>query len=257
MPALRSQQGFTLIEIITVIVVLSIVAVIGTGFIVSSTTAYGTAQSRALLANTGRQAIERMTRQLRGALPYSVRVTNGDSCLQYLPIAGGGNYLGVLPDAANGAPGTASIATAPHNLDFGTGVFVSVGAMATDELYGADPVSRAMLDSRTATSLTLTSAKVWARNSLSRRFYLLDQPQAFCLVGGQLRFYPSLNVADATVNLAAGYDLLANNAVAVGTAFALSAGSDSRNINVLFNIGFAAGGEQVDFAQEVLIRNVP
>jgi MSHA biogenesis protein MshO len=260
MAAERSQQGFTLIEIITVLVVLSIVAVIGTGFIVSSTNSYLTTQNRALLTNTGRQAVERMTRQLRGALPNSVRITNGGNCLQFFPVAGGGNYLGTLPVTGVVPLGSDhdQIPTAPHQVDFGTAVFVSVGAMSDDELYGASPVSRATLANRSSTLLTLDGPKTWARNSASRRFYLLDQPQAFCLVGEQLRFYPAQDATAGNVNTGGGYDLLANNAIAVGTtAFVLSAGSENRNINVSFNIGFTAGGERVDFAQEVLIRNVP
>jgi MSHA biogenesis protein MshO len=69
-------QGFTLIEVITVIVILSIVAVLGSKFVVDSTRSYQSTQTRSRLVNTGRQAVERMSRQLRVALPYSVRLTN-------------------------------------------------------------------------------------------------------------------------------------------------------------------------------------
>ena len=58
------SQGFTLIEVITVIVILSIVAVLGTKFVVDSTKSYQTTQTRSRLVNTGRQAVERM----KGAL---------------------------------------------------------------------------------------------------------------------------------------------------------------------------------------------
>src|SRR6188768_3006752 len=99
--ALKSQliqSGFTLIELITVIVILSILASIGTGFVVSATESYQRTQTRALLVNTARQALERMTRQLRIALPYSVRITNNGSCIEFMPIAAGGNYLEPVAD---------------------------------------------------------------------------------------------------------------------------------------------------------------
>ncbi len=53
----RSERGFSLIELITVVVVLAVVATIGTGFIVSATESYRQTQARALLVNTGRQAV--------------------------------------------------------------------------------------------------------------------------------------------------------------------------------------------------------
>jgi MSHA biogenesis protein MshO len=54
-----NQSGFTLIELITVIVILSILASIGTGFVVKATDSYQRTQTRALLVNTARQALER------------------------------------------------------------------------------------------------------------------------------------------------------------------------------------------------------
>src|SRR5688572_29003240 len=98
----KKGAGFTLVELIAVIVILSIVASIGTGFVVKTTEAYQRTQSRALLVNTSRQAIERMTRQLRVALPYSIRILNGGACTEFMPISAGGNYFSPVPDTVNG-----------------------------------------------------------------------------------------------------------------------------------------------------------
>lgn len=253
---LRWQRGFTLIEMITVVVVLGIVAVIGTGFIVNATTSYQQTQSRALLVNTGRQALERMTRQLRGALPYSVRITNGGNCVQFMPIAAAGFYREPVPDEANQAAPHASIDTTPHAIDFGEAVYLSIGAMDSDELYGAGAASRATIEARSDTQVEFAS-RTWQRNSLSRRFYLLDEPQAFCLFGDQLRFYSGQDVTAGEVSAADDYDLLARNSQALGNPFVLSSASENRNVILAMNIGFTEGGESVRFDQEVLIRNVP
>jgi len=137
----RSECGFTLLEVIAVIVILSILAVLGGRFVVESTTAYQSTQTRARLMNAARQAQERISRQLHGAMPYSVRLTNADSCLEFMPIAGGGNYPGQVPDGVNGIAASASISVAPHSVDFGSAQYVSIGAMGAAELYGATPVS--------------------------------------------------------------------------------------------------------------------
>lgn len=250
------EQGFTLIEIIAVIVVLSILAALGGSFVAESTKSYQSTQTRSRLVNTERQAIERMSRQLRVSLPYSVRLTNGNSCLEFIPIASGGNYSGYVPDSLNGAAPSSSITVSPHAIDFGVAQYVSIGAMAANELYGTTPASRATLSSRTNTQLTLSAAQKWQRNSINQRFYLLDFPQAFCVVGTELRFYANQNVANANVDLASSYSLLADSVVAA-TPFALTAGAENRNTIVQLNIAFAYKTESVTFNHSVMIRNVP
>lgn len=254
--AKQFERGFTLIEVITVIVVLSILAAMGGSFVVESTKSYQSTQTRSRLINTGRQALERMSRQLRVSLPYSVRLTNSNMCLEFMPIASGGNYADYVPDAVNGAPATATMLVSPHTIDFGTAQFVSVGAMAPTELYGASPASRTTLNSRTNTQLNFTPARGWARNSVNKRFYLLNKPQAFCVVGTQLRFYSDQDATTATVDTTAAFSLLADN-VTGATPFALTAGSENRNTVVQFNIAFAQGSESVTFNHSVMIRNVP
>ncbi|RYY01661.1 MAG: type II secretion system protein [Gammaproteobacteria bacterium] len=267
-----SERGFTLIEVIAVIVVLSILAALGGKFVVESTSSYQSTQARSRLINTGRQAIERVSRQLRIALPYSARITNvgaDTSCLEFMPIAAGGNYLGYLsngyytgyvPDSLNGANAISTIAVAPHTIDFGSAQFVSIGAATDTELYGTNPVSRATLSSRTNVLLILSAVKSWRRNSLSQRFYLLDSPQAFCVVANQLRFYANQDASSANVDLTSPFSLMADN-VTASTPFVLAAGSENRNIVVQINIAFSytltGKTESVPFNHSVMIRNVP
>jgi len=250
------QHGFTLIEIIAVIVVLSILAALGGSFVVESTKSYQSTQTRSRLINTGRQAIERMSRQLRIALPYSVRITNGGSCLEFMPIASGGNYVGYVPDGVNGATAITSLDVSPHKIEFGAAQFVSIGAMAATELYGPTPASRATLTSSTNKKLNFTPAKGWARNSVNKRFYLLNKPQAFCVVANQLRIYSDIDATSTDVDVGAASSLLAEN-VNADTPFALTAGSENRNTIVQLNIAFTQGKESVAFNHSVMIRNVP
>lgn len=247
------QSGFTLVELIAVIVILSILASIGTGFVVKTTESYQRTQTRALLVNTARQALERMTRQLRIALPYSVRVTNGGACLEFMPIAAGGNYFDPVPDMENLASASATIATSPVNIDFGTPVHVTIGAMAASEIYGATAASRAGYASG---SIVLTSAKRWQRNSINKRYYLLNNPQAFCVVGSELRFYADVPVANNDVNLTAPFSILARN-VSGTNPFSLQNGTENRNIVVNVALAFSNGGESINYTQGVFIRNVP
>lgn len=247
------SSGFTLIELITVIVLLSILATIGTGFVVKTTEAYQRTQTRALLVNASRQALERMTRQLRIALPYSVRTTNGGSCLEFMPIAAGGNYFSPVPDNENLAAATDTISASPVSIDFGTAEYVTIGAMSAAEIYGATAASR---EGYAGDSITLDAPKRWLRNSVNRRYYLLDNPQAFCVVGNQLQFFDGLSVAEADVDTSVVNSIIARN-VSAAMPFTLAAGSENRNTAIIISLDFSSGGETINFTQRVLIRNVP
>jgi len=258
----QTMCGFTLIEMIAVIVVLSILATLGGSFVVESTKAYQSTQTRARLMNTSRQALERMARQVRAALPYSVRLTNvdltnGNMCLEFMPIASGGNYAGYVPDSVNGATATSTLEVSPHTVGFGNAVFVSIGAMDSTELYGASPGARATLTSRSDNQINFSPARGWLRNSVNKRFYLLDNPQAFCVIGGQLRFYANQDAAATDVSTSSTFSLLAENVVSTTAPFTLAIGSDNRNTVVQFNITFGQGKESIAMNHSVMIRNVP
>lgn len=259
----RSQRAFTLVELVAVMVILSIIATIGVGFVVRATESYQSTQTRALLVNTARQAVERMTRQLRGSLPFSVRVTNNDQCVQFMPIAGGGNYFNTVPDQQNLAPPTTSIPASPVSVDFGTARFVAIGALNAAEIYGASPASLRGYLGYNAGNLQLASNLRWQRNSINKRYYLLDNAQAFCLVGSELRFYPDINPQNANVNLTASFDILGRNVSVVSGSnpFTLVNGSANRNtqvtISLIFGSGNASGSESINFTHRVSIRNVP
>lgn len=258
-------KGFTMVEVIVVIVILSVLAVLGSKFVYQSTKSYEATQTRARLVNTGRQAVESMSRQLRVSLSYSVRITNANTCLEFMPIVGGGNYIDPVPDTANAAAAVSAITVSPHTVDSGSAQYVTIGAASSTEVYGANnndagtgigALSRATLSSRTATSLTLSAAKIWKRNSLGQHFFLLDAPQAFCIVSNQLRFYSGQDVTSASVNTAGAYSVMADN-VTVSSPFSVSTGTENRNTVVSFDITFVKNSESIALNQTVMIRNVP
>jgi MSHA biogenesis protein MshO len=253
------QSGFTLIELISVMVILSIISLIGVGFVVNTTESYQRTQTRALIANTARQALERMTRQLRGALPYSVRITNAGQCVQFMPILQGGHYVDPVPDQQNNAAGVNSIAASPVPANITNTHYLAIGAMNAAEIYGASPGSLAGYAGYLNGNLRLSAAKQWRRNSINKRFYILDRAQAFCLVGNELRFYSDINPQDSAVTLTAASDILARNLAIPPNAapFSLANGSENSNALVTIALDFSSGGETVNYTQGVFVRNVP
>ncbi len=88
----RQQRGFTLIELIIVMIVTAIVVVMISTIISRPLTTYFDTQRRADLAERAQVAINRMTIELENPLPYSVRVTNGGKTLEFMPAIAAGRY---------------------------------------------------------------------------------------------------------------------------------------------------------------------
>lgn len=95
-------QGFTLVELVLVIVITGIVSVGVTSFISYSTKIYLNVSGISEVINTSRYAMERLTRDVRSALPNSIRVSSGSAsgeafdrwqCLEFLPIEFATRYL--------------------------------------------------------------------------------------------------------------------------------------------------------------------
>lgn len=252
----RLEKGFSLIELITVVVILGIISSIGVSFAVKTSQSYQQTQARAKLTMQARQALERMSRQLRSALPYSIRVLNSGQCIEFMPIASGGFYLNPVADMQNAAAAQSTISVAPHQIDFGTANYMSIGAMSPSEIYGGSSLSIASISSRNATSITLGGAKVWQRNSINKRFYLLNAPQAFCVDNNRLKFYDNQSLVSGSINGSASHSVLADNVTAT-TPFSLTVASDNRNTIIQMQLNFSVDGQALDFSQQVMIRNVP
>ena len=262
---IRRTSGFTLIEVITVLVILGIVAAIGSSFLITTINSYDKTQSRAKLVSKGRVVIEQMTRQLRAALPNAIRVSGSGNCIEFLPIVGGANYLGTLPDSNNGASPVSSITTAPFDIGLGTGRHVAVAALVEAEIYtNANPSSRVeitpTITGNDHTSISFTSLHRFIRNSINRRLFITDNPKRFCVLAGNLIEYNGYNLNTAAMddsNPGGTPATMAQNVSASGSAFALSPGSEDRNTAVLISLTFSERGEQVTLNHTVLVRNVP
>jgi MSHA biogenesis protein MshO len=104
-----SDRGFTLIELVVTIAVSSVVVSFMTMFIVMPMNAYTAQTRRASLVDASDSALRFMARDIRSALPNSVRVTAGGTvtALELLATADGARYQD------NGSPALALDFTQP------------------------------------------------------------------------------------------------------------------------------------------------
>lgn len=85
-------RGFSLIELVVVIVLLGMLATISAALLRQPFDASAALQRRARLADDAEQAIARIARDLRLALPNSLRVSADGRAIELLRTRGGGRY---------------------------------------------------------------------------------------------------------------------------------------------------------------------
>lgn len=260
----RCHCGFTLVELVTVLVILGILGSIGSRFIVVSIDSYRDARLKAHLLAQGRVSIEQMTRYLRSSVPNSIRVSPSGNCVEFMPSVGGGFYFASVADSFNGVLGSASVSNSPVVLDLGSASHALIGGLFATEIYtNSLPSSRVSIASTVGdpvTQVNFSSSHIFIRNSPTQRIYLADNPRRFCISGNNLLSFSNYGLSVSALNDAnPGGDVesMASDVSALGTAFVLSAGSESRNTAINISLVFAQQSIQVGLNQTVLVRNVP
>lgn len=266
----KKNAGFTLVELVTVIVLLGIVALGSTQFIRQSTEIYVDAVTRDRLQQQARFAIERMTRELRNALPGSVRVDASGQCIEFLSITKASSYLSPVSDAA-----ITSLDIIAVDSGFSSGDRIAIMPLDTSRVYSTSSTLSplAILTGATAPAgnqQTLTFAsKQFPDESPSRRIFAVTGPISFCAADNVLTRHQGSGYTIASTQAAppaAGVPLAANirlvdadgNAVNV---FEFSAGTLQRAAVVKMDLVFSArgtlGDEWLPFRHKVTVRNTP
>lgn len=254
-----SSQGFTLIELITVMVVLSVVVALGAGITVTFIKGQRFVDEQANLLVDSQLTVERMAKELRAALPFSYRVSNGGRCLVFLPVTATGFYLDELPHNGNSLPPTgrsSAIAVSPYTLT-GDARYLAIAPAVATELYGNNAAALRPLASYSATELVLFNDHRWLRASPQQRFYITSNANAFCLVESELRYYSSISPGAININLSLPFSLLANNASPAGTAYVTDANTTGCESCVQISLLLSKGSSQINTVNTVVSRYRP
>lgn len=258
------SRGFTLIEVIVVLVLLSIIGSIGSHFIVTAVDAYASADARQKLAQRARVTIEQLSRELRLAVPNSARVSASGNCIEFLPSIAAGFYTSPVATPSNAKAETSTVETRGLSAFAGVAKYAAISPFSSSELYSLDNPSAMAAVSSISTppsaTVILSAAHTFVRNSAQQRVFIAADPIRFCMSGDTLVRYSGYGLFTASLMDAPPgglSSLMAHQVTSGSTAFALSPGSEDRNTIVRIDLQFSSAGEMVRTQHQVGIRNVP
>ncbi|MET1255697.1 prepilin-type N-terminal cleavage/methylation domain-containing protein [Aliikangiella maris] len=262
------MTGFSLMELIIVIVLIGILAVSFSSLIQYSVFGYIDAKDRNRFSQSAKWLTERIAREVREALPQSVRVNSSGNlhCVEIMNIVNASTYLN-LP--ANGS--ITSFDAVKYDISFSPDLLAAIMPIDTNDLYSNNGVLAniaSIVDNGNQVTINLAGPTIFNRRSPQNRFYLLNSPVSFCLnnTNGQLTRYSNyaLAASQPTPPTSANSELIAENITVNGTVFNYQPGTLSRAALLQMNFRLQNRGrnlngnaESFDVFHEVHIRNVP
>ncbi len=277
----NNKNGFTLIEMIIVILLVGILSGVLFMALRGPMQAFIDVEKRMRLVDIADTALQRMTREIRLALPNSIRVPGGTT-VEFLRSLDGGRYRS-KPGGAG--PAVCGGPVAQDRLNFALvadcfevmGTLTNAGLIDTTgicldsssdclviyntgqlnaDAYNGDNI--ADITAATANSITFTGAPPFPFKSPRQRFFIVDTPVSFvCNTGsGEIRRIDNYPI-NTGVGAATG-NLLVNQVTACN--FSYNAGSATRAGLVTLSItikDLSLAGASVTLLQQAHVDNQP
>jgi len=239
----KKSLGFTLLEMIVVIVILGVLAAAISSFVSLSTQVYTEAVAREKLVSSARFVVERLNRDVRGALPNSLRLIDSSQCLEFTPIAESTTYtdIPVAPELASN-----TIDVIEFNVAFDENWSVVVYPLSADDVYGSNDKVFAVSSISPSGSkriITLENSVLFSEDSPTQRLYFINESEVvkYCLQNKSL-FRNGVLMAQDIDNI---------------SPFELQPATLQRNAMVQIKLSFKKNSEIVTFNNEIQVLNVP
>lgn len=273
----KSTLGFTLVEMVTVILILGILVVGVSSFILFGTRIFVESSSVDQVLSQSRFAVERMTRELRSALPNSVRL-NSDSltyqCVEFVPIEASTTYL-AMPIIPAAAASTGIVILDNTASAIRVNQFAWIYPLVDADVYSSARQKRAQIKTPPLTlanqvTLTFTAPTRFAEASPRQRIYFGSSPVSYCFEKGasgndlQIVRYAGYNFNTVQPNpatMGTGV-LMAQSVVNVlnngaDLPLILTPSSLVNNAMVHLQPRFNVNGETFQYRHQVQVINVP
>lgn len=197
---LRASRGFTLVEMIIVMVITGIIGGMVAMFIKAPIQGYVDSARRAELTDIADTALRRISRDVRTSVPNSLRIANcgGVPCVEFLPTKDGGRYRALQDCTAVCTGNTLTFGVVNGIFDvigpppaLAAGDYIVVGSTQSDGSLPYDQTGTGVLRAYTSLAgqkITMNSVALPLSSELpSQRFDVVDGAQqavTYACVGG-------------------------------------------------------------------------
>ncbi|MCL1142102.1 PilW family protein [Shewanella gaetbuli] len=267
-------NGFTLIEMVTVILILAIIVVGVSSFIIFGTRIFIESSSVDQVLSQSRYGVERMTRDIRSAVPNSARINTASNgafqCVEVLPIAASSTYLSA-PIAPDSASNNASVIASNHSIVAGN--WAIVYPLTTTEIYNATGTTAKRFQISSANiinnqlDIVFTASVRFTEASPLNRMFFSEQPISYCFeknTNGETALYRysnyGFNAIQPVPSSMSNRVLMAQNVandLLSEPALALTPSSLITNAIIHIEPRFSVNGETFKYQHQVQVVNVP
>ncbi len=263
---IKQSRGFTLVEMVTVIVILGVLVMGVSSFIVLGTRIFVESTSVDQVLSQSRFVVERMTRELRNALPNSLRVTASidHQCLEFVPIIASSSYI-ELPIAPALASNSGNLMTASTTINSGHKMVVY--PLTANQVYGGSPASDSgrifNIKSFSTGTVEFERDVQFAQASPKQRYFVVSDAVSYCfLASGEVRRYSNYGLlANQPAPSAMGTGVLMAeslvNNMLLQPPIALTPSSLINNAVVQLSPKFEVNGQSFQYQHQVQVINVP
>jgi MSHA biogenesis protein MshO len=267
-PIRRAAKGFTLIEAIVVIVITAILAGIVGLFIVRPVQGYFSSAVRAEMADVASNALERIGREVRLALPNSTRVDATGVALEFIPSTDGGRYRTEGTDRLDFTTADTTFDVLGPAVTIAAGqsvVFYNLGPGIVDsDAYVGNNRRLFSGAAGSASNVTITSSSAIPAANFAPpyRFHVVDQPVTYVCSGTTLTRYTGYGF-QASISTSPGgtSSVIANNVSSCSFTYdtsvvATRAGLVTMRLS-LTQTPAGGGAETVSLYHAVHVDNLP
>jgi len=261
--SIQQHRGFTLVELVVTIVIIGILSSIGGMFISQPIEGYIDLERRTELVDQAEMALRRMQRDIRAALPNSVRISADGKRLELLHVVAGGRYrrggVGDMIDFSVVDTGFDVLGGVEHFSEVALGDLVVIYNLSatgiTANAYTGDN-STPVLTGSTANNLIISKQFPYA--SPLQRFFVVDTAITYRLRDGELTRHTgyAFNATQFDPGASAG-DLVASQIVLSASQFAYDAGTSSRSGLVRMQLALEKESERITLLHQVHVDNAP
>jgi len=254
-------QGFTLLELVVVMVMLAILAIGSSSFLQFGSQIFIQATDRDEIISSARFVIERINRELRGSIPNSVEEYNnsGNTCLHFIPILQSAKYLDIAVEPESASKLVTLVPYSIDNIEYSevkaVGDNIVVYPLNSADIYSRDNIIASadfsVVDETTQPySITLTDAEQFIE-SPSKRIYFFKSGAMYCPVGTEL-YRHEVTYNSGILNIEPGI-LMAENLSEV--VFSANTSNRTTNATIQMTLVFSKNQEIISFSNEVHVPN--